>query len=327
MSSMIFGMMDDDCGDISVPQPVFVSPSGHTMTWKAVLDGKTVCLKSLKEEYIGNPVYESLLEKEYEIGAALEHPSICRTLDFRTVGDLGNCVVTEWIEGETLAKAVENGDMTPRLARKVIFELLDGLDAMHHRQIVHRDIKPENIMLTRNGWNAKIIDFGLADTDTHAVFKMAAGTENYAAPEQIEGQSLDERSDLYSLGKVIDEIAESLPRRRGRSLAEVSGRARGRSGGGMARRRSRRFWKSVADRCTAEDISRRVSDAGALKREIIRRERHGRQIPVIAAAILTAAAVAAFICAPYMERSIERHRIDSLVREVTEKLTEGAGAD
>ena len=107
-----------------------------------MLDGKIVCLKSLKDGYMGNPVYEALLEKEYEIGSSIEHPSVCRTLDFRRFDGLGNCVVTEWIDGETLESAIANGEMTPQLARKVILELCDALDALHHRQIVHRDRKP-----------------------------------------------------------------------------------------------------------------------------------------------------------------------------------------
>lgn len=315
MSSMIFGMMDDGCGDIAAPQPVGVSTSGHSRTWKATLDGKTVCIKSLKEEYIGNPVYEGLLEKEYEIGSSAEHPSICRTLDFRRIDGLGNCVVTEWIEGETLAEAVQNGEMTPALARKVILELCDALDALHHRQIVHRDIKPANIMLTANGRNVKLIDFGLADTDTHARYKIAAGTESYAAPEQIEGQRLDERSDIYSLGRVIGEIASAIRPAERRGPRYGKGHLRSAAG-----RRSSRFWKKIAALCTAEDIGHRISDAGALKREILRRERRGRQIPLIAAAVLAAAAVAAYLLTPYMERAVERHRMDSLVREVTEEI-------
>lgn len=142
LSSMIFGMSGDGCGPDAEPQFVGASPSGHTEIWKTVLDGKIVCLKSLKDGYMGNPVYEALLEKEYEIGSSIEHPSVCRTLDFRRFDGLGNCVVTEWIDGETLESAIANGEMTPQLARKVILELCDALDALHHRQIVHRDRKP-----------------------------------------------------------------------------------------------------------------------------------------------------------------------------------------
>lgn len=312
---MIFGMSEESCNPNWDPLFMGASPSGHTEIWKAVLNGKSVCLKSLKDEYMGNPVYEALLEKEYEISSSIEHPSVCRTLDFRPFKGLGYCVVTEWIDGETLESAISNGEMTPQLARKVILELCDALDALHHRQIVHRDIKPSNIMLTRNGRNVKLIDFGLSDTDSHAALKMAAGTQNYAAPEQIEGQELDERSDLYSLGRVIEEIASSIHPAHKNGPHYGKGRLKSTAG-----RRSRRFWKSIASLCTAQQIERRVSDAGALKREILRRERRARQVPLIAAAVLVAATVAVYILAPYTERTVERQRIDSLMREVTEEI-------
>lgn len=280
---------------------MYESAGGHSRLGKAVINGKAVCVKALKDEYIGNPVYERLLEKEYEIGSALEHPNICRTLDFRPMGAFGNCIVMEWIEGETLERLLKDGEMTPALARKVILELCDALDALHHRQIVHRDIKPGNIMLTRNGRNVKLIDFGLADTDTHAGLKMAAGTESYAAPEQVAGSVLDERSDIYALGKVIEDIAEALH-------------------GSLAALRSSRFWKGIAAKCTEPEIGGRVSDAAALKQLILREERHRRQLPLVLSAATLAIAIILWLCAPHISRLHERHKIDSLVHGLSEEL-------
>ena len=328
MSSVIFGSVEDGFGDIESPEVEFLyeSAGGHSRLGKTIIDDKIVCIKALKEEYIGNPIYEGLLEKEYEIGASLDHPNICRTLDFRSIEQLGNCIVMEWIEGETLEKLLQDGEMRPSLARKVILELCDALDALHHRQIVHRDIKPGNIMLTRNGQNVKLIDFGLADTDTHAGLKMAAGTESYAAPEQVSGTLLDGRSDIYALGKVIEDIAEALCRgwsefktrgqcgRRGLS----SRLARWRSS--IASRHSSRFWKGVAAKCTAPEIGKRVCDAAALKQLVLKKERLRRQIPLIVSAAALAVAIILWLCAPHIARLHERHKIDGLVRGLTEEL-------
>lgn len=325
MSSVIFGSVEDGFGDIESPEVEFLyeSAGGHSRLGKTIIDDKIVCIKALKEKYIGNPIYEGLLEKEYEIGASLDHPNICRTLDFRSIEQLGNCIVMEWIEGETLEKLLQDGEMRPSLARKVILELCDALDALHHRQIVHRDIKPGNIMLTRNGQNVKLIDFGLADTDTHAGLKMAAGTESYAAPEQVSGTLLDGRSDIYALGKVIDDIAEVLHvyHRSSEAANTASGTARRHNRhGSLAARRSKRFWKGVAQKCTAPEIGSRVSNAATLKQLILRKERHRRQIPLVLSAAALAIAIILWLCAPHISNLYERHRIDVLVRDLTEEL-------
>ena len=176
-SSEIFGC--DACSQ-TLPQaseiePAYESTDGYSRLGRSLYAGKAVAIKSLKPRYIGNPIHEGLLEKEFEIGASLDHPGICRTLDFVPIDGYGNCIITEWIDGETLDKVLEDGRLTPGLARKIIIELCDVLDYLHHRQIVHRDIKPGNVMITRNGNNVKLIDFGFADTDTHVRLKMAAG--------------------------------------------------------------------------------------------------------------------------------------------------------
>lgn len=301
MSSTIFDFKNEgpvNTPDTETPHTVFVSENGHSILSKTVMNGNTVCIKSLKPEFIGNPIYEALLKKEYEIGSSISHPNICRTLDYLRIEPLGNCVVTEWIEGRTLSSLLQNEKVSPQLGRKIILELCDALDAMHHLQIVHRDIKPDNILITHNGDNVKIIDFGLSDTDSSATMKMAAGTEVYAAPEQIKGDTLNERSDIYALGKVISQIAEKLPGRKGL------------------------FYKTIAARCTEPDIKRRLGNALCLKQEILKKERRHRQIPIYICAIIVDISILISIFAPDLKNFYRQVQIKDIVYDLTEELLE-----
>lgn len=187
--------------------PVKSSPAGFCELYRSKRDGKLVIYKCLKPQYRGLPDMESLLRKEFEIGYGLDHPGICRILSFETVRNLGKCIIMEWIDGYTLSEFCGNKTLPKQQAYAILRQICDVLEYIHSRQIVHRDLKPDNVMITRNGCNVKLIDFGLADTDSHCIHKEPAGTRSYASPEQIQGVELDGRSDIYSLGIMIKEIA------------------------------------------------------------------------------------------------------------------------
>lgn len=85
-------------------------------------------------------------------------------------------------------------------------QLIDAIEFLHSRQVVHRDLKPENVMITRNGHNVKLIDFGLADTDSYSDFKQPSGTKGYVSPEQQVERTTDCRNDIYSLGCIITDL-------------------------------------------------------------------------------------------------------------------------
>ena len=88
-------------------------------------------------------------------------------------------------------------------------QLLSALEYLHNKQITHRDLKPENIMITNNSCNVKIIDFGLADADNFSFYKKAIGTSIYMAPEMLKNDYvLDSRSDLYSFGKIMQQMTK-----------------------------------------------------------------------------------------------------------------------
>lgn len=189
----------------------YVSKSGHARMFTAVRYGKRYVLKCLKTDSRYTPVYRQALMKEFEIGLQLDHPNICRTISMEPVGDLGECIVMEYVDGETLETAVKGGKITEEVVHKIAAQLLDAMEYMHAKQIVHRDIKPSNIMLTHRGGDVKLIDFGLSDSETFCVLKIPAGTRGYIAPEQLQPNAISSPSaDIYSFGKVLEYMAEAV---------------------------------------------------------------------------------------------------------------------
>ena len=166
----------------------YVSKSGHARMFTAVRYGKRYVLKCLKTDFRYTPVYRQALMKEFEIGLQLDHPNICRTISMEQVDGLGECIVMEYVDGESLesaVSAVSDGKLTEALVMKISNQLLDAMEYMPAKHIVHRDIKPSNIMLTHRGGDVKLIDFGLSDSETFCVLKIPAGPRGYMAPEQL----------------------------------------------------------------------------------------------------------------------------------------------
>ena len=124
-------------------------------------------------------------EKEFRLGILLNHPHIMSTYSLEEVEDLGLCIVAEWIEGVTLGKWLLT---KPSLAarRRVLMQILDALAYIHSLQLVHHDIKLDNIMITTNGSNVKLIDFGLSNTD-----------------DTVLTESNDVRKDIVGVGKLM----------------------------------------------------------------------------------------------------------------------------
>lgn len=197
-------------GGFSNISEAYVSKSGFNRIFSAVRYGKRYMLKCLKPDFAYTPTYRQALMKEFEIGLQLDHPNICRTISMEPVGELGECIVMEYVDGETLEAAVKGGNMTEEKVRKIASQLLDAMEYMHAKQTVHRDLKPSNIMLTHRGGDVKIIDFGLSDSETFCVLKIPAGTIGYMAPEQLQpGAKSDPCADIYSFGKVLEYMAEA----------------------------------------------------------------------------------------------------------------------
>ena len=206
--------------NVAEPQPVesrfsnlsqcYVSISGHTRIFTATRYGKRYMLKCLKNDFLYTPIYRQALTKEFEIGLQLEHPNIFHTIGMEEVENLGTTIVMEYIDGDTLQYLIDQQLLTAEMAHKIAHELMDALEYMHNKQMIHRDLKPANIMVTHNGKNVKLIDFGLSDSDSFTILKLPAGTSGYIAPEQLlPGAKSDPQADIYSLGMVLLDMAKA----------------------------------------------------------------------------------------------------------------------
>lgn len=202
--------MPDTSGSIDSNSPelelIHTSADGFNELYRGCKNGRFFVYKALKKEFRGNPLYEELLRKDFNIGFSLSHICICQYYGMVDFPKIGNCIIMEWIDGSTLESLIRSGQIDKPLARKIICDICDALEYIHRKQIIHRDLKPENIMITNNGRNVKIIDFGLSDADSYNILKAPAGTKVYASPELLAGAHIDSRTDIWSLGLIIKEL-------------------------------------------------------------------------------------------------------------------------
>ena len=218
------------------------SQNGVFILYRCQSEGRYYVLKALQPDYRGQQVYDEMLRKEYEIGAALKHPNIREYYDLFEHPLLGNCIRMEWVDGSPLAA---DAVLPKSVRRRLLSQLLDAVAYMHLHQVIHRDLKPDNILVTRNGQNVKLIDFSLADSDSYSILKASAGTPLYASPEQLEGRKGDCRSDIYSLGVILSEFAEN---KRQRAVVAKCLRARSEQRYGCVEELRKAYFPSVKNR-------------------------------------------------------------------------------
>jgi serine/threonine protein kinase len=184
--------------------------------------GREVAVKILPADIADNPGRRARFLREARVLAGLTHPNVLTIYD---VGD--GYIVTELLEG----KSLREGSLSQRKAIEVISDTADGLAAAHALGIIHRDVKPENILVTNDG-RTKLLDFGIAKCDdsvgtwsgtttTLTESGLLIGTICYMSPEQVRGQGVDHRSDIFSLGLVLYEALAGRRAFAGASPAET----------------------------------------------------------------------------------------------------------
>ena len=282
--------------------------------------GRTVALKFLPPELTRDPGSKQRLIHEARATSSIQHKNICVLHDIVESDDEGMFIVMEWLEGETLRKRIEAGPLPIKEVARIASQVAQGLARAHALGVIHRDIKPANIIITEDQ-TVKLLDFGLAKVVGQGLLTEAGatlGTVAYMSPEQARGESVDARTDIWSLGVVL---YESLTGQRpfgseyeqAALYAIVHEKHRPASGlrGGIPAP-----FEQVIDRCLEKAPAARYPDAGALLEALRRIEREPaapRQPRTKSIAVL-----------PFADISLERDNryfSDGLTEEIIAKLS------
>ena len=206
-------------GPYEILSPIGAGGMGEVYRARDTRLGRVVAIKILPGFLARDPEHQQRLNMEAHAVSSLSHPNICALFD---IGDQDGIayLVMELLEGETLDTRIQGNPLRVEEVLALGTQIADALDAAHSAGIIHRDIKPANLFVTKRG-EAKVLDFGLAKLSTagdaengkHSLTSPGAvlGTIAYMSPEQVRGEKLDPRTDLFSFGSVLHEMATGKP--------------------------------------------------------------------------------------------------------------------
>jgi predicted Ser/Thr protein kinase len=243
-------------GENFTPTVVVGARPGTSMSVGAVVDGKyrvdavigqggmgavfrawdlrlerAVAIKVVRADLLSDPDSRVRFRRESQIVARLQHPSIVTVFDYGTLADGAAFLVMEFVPGEDLRRVLERErKLTPARMAELMIGICGGVDAAHKSGVFHRDLKPENILLPESGTGPKVVDFGVAkltkpagtgDGSTVSAIGTIVGTPAYMAPEQLRGEAVDSRADVFSLGVMVYEMLTAKLPYPGASLIDI----------------------------------------------------------------------------------------------------------
>ncbi|HSE19934.1 MAG TPA: protein kinase [Pyrinomonadaceae bacterium] len=252
---------------------------------------RKVALKFLSRELIGDEWAKRQLIKEAQAVAILDHPNICPVYGIEDFEEL-TFIVMQYVEGQTLSELIAKNampfDQIVPLARQIVGALAEA----HAHGIIHRDIKPRNIMVTPSG-QVKVLDFGLAksvhprmavdsmeDSVSNLVGGLVPGTVAYMSPEQLRGEKLDFRSDIFSVGTVLYEIASGTNPYARENYAETISAILTHTAPPLAQSNSQKGLDAIIQRCLLKDREERFQSASALLVDLEHIEHQNRSDPL-----------------------------------------------
>jgi predicted ATPase/serine/threonine protein kinase len=266
-------------GSYEILQRLGAGGMGQVYRAKDTRLGREVAIKTLSFERSSNPDALSRFELEARAASALNHPNIV------TIYELGHekgthYIAMELVEGQTLRSLLTSGPIPFRKSVAIAAQIADGLAKAHEIGLLHRDLKPENLMVSPDG-TAKVLDFGVAkllkpdrgssDSNTTLTERgTVVGTVGYMSPEQASGEELDFRSDQFSLGSVLYEMATGTPAFKKKTHAETTAAILRddpeRLGAKPLQAPAPFIW--IVERCLAKDPNRRYASTRELARDL-----------------------------------------------------------
>src|ERR1700723_1135370 len=315
-------------GPYEIIGPLGAGGMGEVYRAKDTRLDRTVAIKVLPTHLSADPEAKQRFDREARSISSLAHPNICHLYD---VGhqDGTDFLVMEFLEGETLAARIQKGPLPTEQVLKVGTEICEGLEKAHKGGVVHRDLKPANIMLTKSG--AKLMDFGLAKSTVAVAVPNSSmtsplgtpvsnqpltqagaivGTFQYMSPEQVEGKEADARSDIFSLGTVLYEMATAHRAFVGKTMAGVMAGILERDPAPISsvQPSSPLMLDRLVKTCLAKDPDERWQTAHDVKLQLQSMREAGSQFSAAASATTTAAAAEAASAAASAQSRRNRDR-------------------